>query len=499
VDNRTQTPAPIGLDAGVQPRSTAPRVEGYTLGRLLGAGASSQVWTGVDTRTGRTVALKVLTADLPRREAAVQRRVDHPHVLRVLRTTTTDDDRPVLVTEHAAGGSLAALVAARGPLDPGEVVTVLTPLAGALADLHERGVVHGDVSAANVLFLADGRPVLADLGTAGLLGLDAVAHGTPGFADPALAAGAAVSPAGDVHALGALGWFALTGQVPEPAGSRPPLIPVAPATPPALASLVERALDPEPRRRPSAAELAVQVFGTAGAAPVRLVPIDPAADAGEVVTHRLRQAAAAATPDPEPAAAAGRRRLPLLVTLGALVAAVVAAGASGMLPDDGTAGTAAVPRAQERSAPAPTATTPSAAMTPTATMTPTFTPALDDLAAVVTGLSDLRARGFAGADEEPLREANAQGSGALAADLATLADLDAQQVRLDGLTFAVSDVEVLSQQGPEAVVALTVVTGAHRVVADDGTVLEQVAASDPARVELVLARSDGRWRVSEVR
>lgn len=475
----------------MQHRATAPRVEGYTLGRLLGTGASSHVWTAVDTATGRTVALKVLAGDLPRREATVQRRVDHPHVLRVLRTATADDHRPVLVTEHAAGGSLAALVAARGPLDPGEVVTVLTPLAGALADLHERGVVHGDVSAANVLFLADGRPVLADLGTAGLLGVDAVAHGTPGFADPALAAGAAVSPASDVHALGALGWFALTGRVPEPAGSRPPLVPVAPGTPPGLASLVERCLEPEVRRRPSAAELAVQVYAAAEATPVRLVPLDPAADAAEVVTHRLRQAAAAAAEAPAPTTRSVRgRRVALLVGLGAAVAAVVAVGASGLLPDDPT--NAAVPP------PAPERST-SSAPAPTTVTTPTSAPAVDDLTEVVTALSDLRAQGFSAADDGPLREANAEGSQALAADLATLDDLRAQQVRLDGLAFTVSDVEVLEQQGDDAVVTVTVVTGAHRVVADDGAVLEDVVASEPAQVELVLARVDGGWRVSEVR
>jgi eukaryotic-like serine/threonine-protein kinase len=271
---------------------------------------------------------------------------------------------------------------------------------------------------------------------------------------------------------------------------------VAPATPPALASLVERGLDPEPRRRPSAAELAVQVYAAAEALPVRLVPLDPAADAAEVVTHRLRQAAAATAAEPAPPSATRSRRLPLLVTLGAVVAAVVAAGASGLLPDGGGATTAAVPPVQERTA--PSASRPST-MTPSVTMTPTFTPAVDDLAAVVAGLSDLRARGFATVDEAPLREANVEGSGALAADLATLADLDAQQVRLDGLAFGVSDVEVVSRGGADAVVTLTVVTGAHRVLADDGTVVEEVAASEPARVQLVLAQVGGRWRVSEVR
>ncbi len=167
--------------------------------------------------TGRAVALKVLhgpgRGEPSRRESALQRRIDHPHLLTLLRTTRTTDGRTALVTELAAGGSLAALVRARGGLDPGEVVTVLTPLAGALADLHDRGVVHGDVSAGNVLFLADGRPVLADLGTAGLLGVDPATHATPGYADPAVARGAGLAPASDVHALGALAWFALTASV----------------------------------------------------------------------------------------------------------------------------------------------------------------------------------------------------------------------------------------------------------------------------------------------
>ena len=294
--SRTGTPA--------GPTGTPPQVEGLTTGRLLGAGSSAEVWAAVDVVTGRSVALKVLhghgRAEPSRRESALQRRIDHPHLLTLLRTARTTDGRTALVTELAAGGSLAALVRARGGLDPGEVVTVLTPLAGALADLHDRGVVHGDVSAGNVLFLADGRPVLADLGTAGLLGVDPATHATPGYADPAAARGAGLAPASDVHALGALAWFALTASVPEPAGQRPPLIPVAPGTPPELASLVERCLDPEPRRRPGAAEVAVQAFRAADAAPVRLVPTDPWADAAEVVTHRLRQDAA---PAPRPSSA----------------------------------------------------------------------------------------------------------------------------------------------------------------------------------------------------
>ncbi len=489
-----------------------PQVEGLTPGRLLGSGASGEVWTAVDSRSGRTVAVKVLRADaqaeLSRREASVLRRLDHPHVLRLHRTARTADGRLALVTDHAAGGSLAALVSARGPLDPGEVVTVLTPIAGALADLHERGVVHGDVSPGNVLFLADGRPVLADLGTAGLLGVDPATHATPGFADPALASGGGVQPGSDVHALGAVAWFALTGAAPEPAGHRPPLIPVAPATLPELASLVERCLEPEPRRRPSAAEVGVAAYRAVDPVPVRLVPTDPHAEATDVVTHRLRQDATL-VPAPDPGRTRGSRLRPLVLacTAGLLLVTGTAVAASfGVLPGQGHASAGAAADVSSRpspSVPGPRATT---------MLTPTFTPdrgpttpdddplASDDLAVAIEALSALRAEGFSTTDQAPLRSANVKGSPALSADLATLADLEQQQVRLDGLTFTVDDVVVLGRAGDTATVRVTVVTGAHQVVGQDATaeVVEQVEASAPAPVRLVLVRVDGRWRVNEV-
>lgn len=492
-------------------RSVPPQVEGLTPGRLLGGGASGEVWTAVDSRSGRTLAVKVLRADaqaeLSRREASVLRRLDHPHVLRLHRTARTADGRLALVTDHAAGGSLAALVAARGTLDPGEVVTVITPIAGALADLHERGVVHGDVSPGNVLFMADGRPVLADLGTAGLLGVDPATHATPGFADPALASGGGVQPGSDVHALGALAWFALTGAAPEPAGHRPPLIPVAPGTPPELASLVERCLEPEPRRRPSAAEVGVDAYRAADPVPVRLVPTDPHAEAADVVTHRLRQDAAP-VPSPEPGRTRGSRRA-LLVLAGAsalLVTSTAVAAGFGVLPGQEPAAVGVA--ADDSPTPSPSAPGPRATtrLTPTSTPEPARTTpdddplASDDLAVAIEALSALRAEGFSAADQTPLRSANVEGSPALDADLATLADLDQQQVRLDGLTFTVDDVVVLGRAGDTATVRVTVVTGAHRVVGQDAAaeVVEQVEASAPAPVRLVLVRVDGRWRVNEV-
>ena len=83
-----------------------------------------------------------------------------------------------LIMDYAAGGSLGQLVAGRGELGPGETVTVLTPIAQALAYLHGQGFTHGDVSPGNVLFTAHGKPLLADLGVA-RMAADAKAVPTP--------------------------------------------------------------------------------------------------------------------------------------------------------------------------------------------------------------------------------------------------------------------------------------------------------------------------------
>ena len=104
-------------------------------------------------------------ARLARREAALAAGVDHPHVVRVL-DVVAEGDVVGLVTVLAGGGSLADLLARRGSLTVAETLTVLIPIASALATAHERGVVHGDVAPANIVFDLDGRPLLADLGAA---------------------------------------------------------------------------------------------------------------------------------------------------------------------------------------------------------------------------------------------------------------------------------------------------------------------------------------------
>ena len=193
---------------------------GYDVDELLGFGGSGEVWRAREHATGELVALKRLrplgSPEGFAREAALLASVRHDHVVR-LRGVVPCADALVLVLEFAEGGSLASLLAARERLSPGEVVTIGAPLAQALSDIHARGLVHGDVTPANIVFDGSGKPLLADLGVASLAGEDTAPMGaTAGYADPALVSGAInrPGPPGDVHGLAAVCFSALAGVPP---------------------------------------------------------------------------------------------------------------------------------------------------------------------------------------------------------------------------------------------------------------------------------------------
>src|SRR5215207_6475825 len=130
-----------------------PMVPGYTVDEFLGRGSTGVVWAATRHESGERVALKLLEADegsgvdgsAAEREVALGRCVPGAHLARAVEHTLLDDGRLVLVMVLADGGSLRDVVAIRGAVPLGEVVTALTPMATALAELHQAGVVHADV------------------------------------------------------------------------------------------------------------------------------------------------------------------------------------------------------------------------------------------------------------------------------------------------------------------------------------------------------------------
>ncbi len=254
------------------------RLRGYSVEELIGTGSSGEVWRARVTSSGEPVALKRLTvrdaaqAQAAQDEAALLCALDHPHLVR-LHALVPAAGSAVLVLDLADGGSLAGLLATRGRLTPGEVITAVAPVAAALAYLHDQGVVHGDVSPANVLFTTAGVPLLADVGVARLTGDDREVASTPAYVDPGVAGGCVPGPRSDVFMLGAVALHALTGRPVWDGESAEQSLALAAsgrlehvrrrlddaAVPEPMARVVARALELDPHRRGTAADLALDL------------------------------------------------------------------------------------------------------------------------------------------------------------------------------------------------------------------------------------------------
>lgn len=246
----------------------------------LGEGSFGEVYRAHDPVLDRQVALKLRRAGPSHetesgrrylREARRLARVRHPNVL-VVHGAGVHDGRVGLWTDLVEGETLAQLLARNGPLDPPQAIAIGRDLARALGAVHAAGLLHGDVKADNVMRDRDGRIVLMDFGGGAELSVEGEAaplsRGTPVMLAPEVLRGEAPTVRADLYALGVLLYRLLTGRYPvegespmeiahrhETAGARP-LREVRPEVPEALARLVDRAIDPDRRRRPaSAAEL----------------------------------------------------------------------------------------------------------------------------------------------------------------------------------------------------------------------------------------------------
>ena len=136
----------------------------------LGRGATASVWSAVEVKTGRRVAVKLANKGLDpqayerfTREANLLMRVNSPHVVKVHEQKTTSDGRPYLVMELVQGQSLQERMRG-GALPFLDAVQIAGQMARALAAAHALGVVHRDVKPQNVLIDEAGNVKLTDFG-----------------------------------------------------------------------------------------------------------------------------------------------------------------------------------------------------------------------------------------------------------------------------------------------------------------------------------------------
>ncbi|HEX5828035.1 MAG TPA: serine/threonine-protein kinase [Candidatus Limnocylindrales bacterium] len=374
----------------------------YRLETRVGTGGMADVWQATDRRTGARVAVKRLHPRLLadpaargrlEREIAAARAVTHPRLVPLLDAHVGEDDA-WLTMPFVAGGTLADRLRA-GRLDERDAAAIGADVADGLAALHRAGIVHRDVTPANILLDGDGRALLGDLGIARpaedpLDGVTATGDlvGTFRFMAPERLAGEPATAASDAWALGAVLYEAVSGRPPFDVSSPAALLASQRTPPPdpgledaALGGLVGRLLDRDPGARPAVADAAAGlraaapplahgdeptvVFGAPAviaaptATPLAPAPAPPPASAAVPVAPVSRRAPAdRSSPLAAPAAASRpaspRRALAAAALLGLVV--LVGLAAAGLAPDQGrTADGDATPSvmAQETAVPTP--------------------------------------------------------------------------------------------------------------------------------------------------
>ncbi|HKY23882.1 MAG TPA: serine/threonine-protein kinase, partial [Gaiella sp.] len=246
----------------------------------LGRGGSGSVWLARDERTGLDVALKIVPREGKRaaramREMEAASRLRHERCVRAY-DFAGDDGHVYIAYEYVRGRTLREAFR-KEELDDAAAVEAAAQVLDGLAHAHRRGIIHRDVKPSNVLLeeSPDVAVRVLDFGLAQFDDADTLTAvgdvpGTLAYIAPERLAGADASASSDVWAVGVMLWEALTGGhpfwgVPLPevasaiAGGAPPLSSRRGDLPRRLLAAIDRALDVDPSRRPTASQLAAEL------------------------------------------------------------------------------------------------------------------------------------------------------------------------------------------------------------------------------------------------
>ena len=302
----------------------------YRIVGLLGRGGMGEVYRADDLHLGQPVALKFLPAKVERDPAQLERfisevrtarQISHPNLCRVYDLGEFEGSR-FLSMEYIDGEDLRLLLRRIGRLPEDKGLQIARQLCAGLAAMHDRGVLHRDLKPANVMIDSEGRVRLTDFGLAAAT-VDATGGevaGTPAYMAPEQIAGGALTPQSDIYALGLVLFELFTGERvhkgerlaevrQQQATATTPQLSKTSAAPldPAIGRVIERCLDPDPKKRPASA-----------------ISVAAALPGGDPLAAAL---AAGETPSPQlVAAAGGEGTLPSKIGVPLLVAFLFLAG-----------------------------------------------------------------------------------------------------------------------------------------------------------------------------
>jgi eukaryotic-like serine/threonine-protein kinase len=263
---------PISVMIGTQ-------ISHYKILKKLGEGGQGEVYLAEDLSLRRTVAIKFLPAELVAdeksrkrflREAQLASALDHPNICHVYEIAETNG-LYYIVMQYLEGKRLKQMLRGRS-MDLELALSVSIQLADALAAAHERGVIHRDIKATNIIVNDRGQAKILDFGlakaTANIgdravmdLTQQGVPFGTAGYMSPEQARGGQIDHRTDVFSLGVVLYEMVTGKLPFSGKSsvevmhavlhdRPPsIIEYDPALPPRLQQVIDRTMAKEPAQR----------------------------------------------------------------------------------------------------------------------------------------------------------------------------------------------------------------------------------------------------------
>jgi serine/threonine protein kinase/Tol biopolymer transport system component len=202
-------------------------VDHYRVLERLGGGGMGVIYKAEDLRLSRSVALKLLPAELTRdaeakarflQEARAASALDHPNVCTILEVGETGEGRLYLAMPLYDGATLRRRIEG-GPLPVAEAADIAAQIACGLAKAHRGGIVHRDIKPANVVVTTDGVVKILDFGLAKLAGEAAITRtgaslGTPAYMSPEQARGEAVDHRADLWSLGVVLYEMLAGRRP---------------------------------------------------------------------------------------------------------------------------------------------------------------------------------------------------------------------------------------------------------------------------------------------
>jgi eukaryotic-like serine/threonine-protein kinase len=321
--------------------STGVLPDRYAGAHPVGRGGMGEIYRATDTTLGRAVAIKLLDRRYAQDESvrerftrealAVARLSGNPNIVTIY-DVGEHRERPFIVMEYLAGGSLEQKLRDEGAQPPGQALDWLEQAANALDAAHREGIVHRDVKPANLLLDRHGRVHVADFGIASAAGLQSLTQtgtvlGTAAYLSPEQAQGGTTSAASDLYALGIVAFELLTGRRPFEAdsvaaeaaahvtGEVPSVCDVDPSLPCELDPVFAKALAKDPAQRyDSAAEFVAALRAS----------LEEAAGATGI---GRRTAPTRALPPPLPPHVERRRRGGWLLPFGAVLLAAGAGAA----------------------------------------------------------------------------------------------------------------------------------------------------------------------------